>query len=147
MHGVDHYILLEVNAFQRVFTCKIWLRYNREPALKSSKVRVIGNSNLIFKILKFFICSPEHLEQLRKANAATLPDEIVRSRRNDEDVADLRSGFEERRDFQTQGLHFRVAVKIISLPFLLHSPLHALDPRAWEEPMLGRRLNYLTIQR
>ena len=33
-------------AFQRAFTCKIWLRYSRERALISSKVRAIGNFNL-----------------------------------------------------------------------------------------------------
>ena len=43
--------------FQRVFTCKIWLRYSRERALKGSKVLALGNLNLNFKILNLLFAA------------------------------------------------------------------------------------------
>ena len=39
-------VYLSARAFQRVFTCKIWLRHSRERALKNSKVGVPGNLNV-----------------------------------------------------------------------------------------------------
>ena len=59
---------MSTRAFQRVFTCKIWLRYSRERALKRSKVRAIGKLNLNFKNFEPLICSPDidhQLEQLQ----------------------------------------------------------------------------------
>ena len=51
--------------FQRVFTCKIWLacfiacllRYSRERAIRSSKVRALGNLNLNFKTSKLLFAA------------------------------------------------------------------------------------------
>ena len=48
---------MSARAFQRVFTCKIWLRYSRERALKSSKVRALWNLNLNFKILNLLFAA------------------------------------------------------------------------------------------
>ena len=77
---------ISARAFQRVFTCKIWLRYSRERALISSKVRALGNLNWNFKISNLLLAAqntrahgaaspPLHLPKL----STTAP--IVRSQR------------------------------------------------------------------
>ena len=72
-NGAKECILqISTRPFQRVFICKIWLRYSGERALKSSKVRALGNLILNFEISKpLFATQAQHQLQCL-ANDATL---------------------------------------------------------------------------
>ena len=57
-------------AFKRIFICKMWLRYSREQALQSSKVRALGNLNWNFEISNLLFAVQVALRSRRRFKRA-----------------------------------------------------------------------------